>query len=629
MALNSMGSIVQLMEPRFVSGSRTWMCTIAAPAFAASMADVAISGGVTGTAGFLPVVSPATVMAHVMIVGVAMARGTILSRDAVSPLPTPGSVAPAFMLRDAQGTAQAFGDGSGAARATLLFFFKHDCPTCDLMAPVVERVHRGLADAGLRVLGVSQNERVETEAFAERHGLTIPSALDDELEVSEEYGFDAVPALVLAATDGTVVQSFEGFVKADVLALARAAAERCDAAPPEIERAGETLPDWRPGCGSRVHDPDVARRLAVRRGTEKLAARRVRVPVDQDAFEFFAEQGLTDGLPVVPPTEERVVRMLEGTARAPAEVVAQVPPNLAAATVEKIAINAVMAGCRPEYLPVVIAAVEAVCTDEFNLHGVLATTYFVGPLVVVNGPVRHAIGLNCGRNVFGQGFRANGTIGRALQLVVRNVGGGRPGDVDMATFGQPGKFTACIGENEEESCWDPLHVERGFDRDQSTVTVFAGEAPRAIRDQLSRTARSLATSIGLSLEAVAHVKLHGMDQVLLVVSPEHVRTFERDGYTKADLRARIQEATARPLREVLPNDECEKGTSPKVLPKEWLGPDGRPTADALSRPFPKFKRPEDILIAVAGGTAGKFSAVVGGWASGAAGSMAVSREIAG
>ncbi len=421
----------------------------------------------------------------------------------MSTLPTPGTKAAPFALRDAAGAPCGFGPDGPAAPATLIFFFKHDCATCDLTAPLVERVHRALSGSGLRVLGVSQDDAALTAAFADRHGLTFPRALDAELLVSEEYGFDAVPALVLAAEDANVLASFEGFGRADLLALVGLAAERCGSPAPVVEREGEPLPDVRPGCGSKVHDPDVARRLAARRDSSRLAARRVRMPADLDPFEFLDRQGLTDGLPVVPPTEERVARMLAGTARRPADVVADVPPNLAPATVEKIAVNAVMAGCRPEYLPVVIAAVEAACTDAFNLHGVLATTYFVGPLLVVNGPVRHAIGLNCGRNVFGQGTRANATIGRALQLVVRNVGGGRPGEVDMATLGQPGKFGACIGENEEASCWEPLHVERGFDRGQSTVTVFAAEAPRAIRDQLSRSSRSLAASMGFSLEAIA------------------------------------------------------------------------------------------------------------------------------
>jgi len=545
----------------------------------------------------------------------------------MSTLPAPGTKAVSFALRDAAGDSCAFGPDGPAAPATLLFFFKHDCATCDLTAPLVERVHQALSGSGLRVLGVSQDDAALTAGFAERHGLSFPRALDAELLVSEEYGFDAVPALVLADGDAGVLASFEGFGRADLTVLVELAAGRCGVPAPAIEREGESLPESRPGCGSKVHDPDVARRLAARRDGSRLAARRVRMPVDLDPFDFLDQQGLTDGLPVVPPTEERVARMLAGTSRQPGDVVADVPPNLAPATVEKVAINAVMAGCKPEYLPVVIAAVEAACTDAFNLHGVLATTYFVGPLVIVNGPIRHEIGLNCGRNVFGQGTRANATIGRALQLVVRNVGGGRPGEVDMSTLGQPGKVGACIGELEELSCWEPLHVERGFDREQSTVTVFAAEAPRAIRDQLSRNSRSLAASMGYSLEAIAHVKLHGMDQALLVVSPEHARTFEREGYTREDLRARIQEVTARPLRDVLPNDECQKGTVARALPKDWLGSDGRPTPEALDRPFPKFSKADNILIMVAGGTAGKFSAAVGGWASGGLGSKAVTRLI--
>ena len=545
----------------------------------------------------------------------------------MSDLPAAGAEAPAFSLTDPQGAALAFDDG--AAAATLLFFFKHDCATCELTAPLVERLHRALAPRGLRVAGVSQDPAADTAAFVNRHGLSFDVALDADLAVSADYGFDAVPALVLADGTRRVRHSFEGFAKRDLLALTGEAAAACGVAAPEVVRDDDALPDHRPGCGSKVHDPEFARRLAVRRGATAIGARRVRIPVDDDPFEFMAAQGLDDGLPVVPPTEARVLRMLAGTTRPASDVVARVPPNLAPATVEKVAINAVMAGCRPDYLPVVIAAAEAACTDAFNLHGVLATTYFATPVIVVNGPIRRRIGLNCAGNVFGQGFRANATIGRALQLLVRNVGGGRPGEVDMSTLGQPGKFTCCIGEHEEVSGWEPLHVERGFSPDASTVTVFAGEAPRAIRDQLSRTARSLGASMGWCLETMAHPRLHRMGEVLLVVSPEHARTFARDRCTKADLRARIQAVTSRPLRELLPDDECRKGMALAALPPEWLGADGRPTPEALDTPVPKFRRDDDILIVVAGGTAGKFSALLGGWASGAAGSTAVTREITG
>ena len=551
----------------------------------------------------------------------------------MSSLPEPGTLAAPFALADLQAEEQLF-PGSETEAVQLLFFFKHDCETCQLVAPAVEALYRALGPARLRVLAVSQDDLDDARAFAVHARLTPPVVRDDTLEISSIYGFDAVPTLVLTQPDGTVLARFEGWVKADWVDLARRAADACglDSADPEAALSDvvaivEDLPGARPGCGSRAHDPDVTRRLAVVRGALTLGSRRVPIPVDDDAFEFLFDQGLTDGLPVIPPTEDRVLRMLDGTSRAPSEVVAHVPPNLAPATVEKVAINAVMAGCLPEYLPVVLAAVEAACTSEFNLHGVLATTYFVGPVIVVNGPIRHAIGINSGGNAFGQGSRANATIGRALQLIVRNVGGGRPGEVDMSTLGQPGKFTCCIGENEEASCWAPLHVERGYAASDSTVTLLAGEAPRAIRDQLSRSAASLATSFGLSLEGVAHVKLHGISEAMLVISPEHVRTLERDGFSKNDVRAQIQATTSRPLRELLPNDACQKGLLPRALPAEWLDSTGQPLPEALDRRLPKFRRDDDILIVVAGSSAGKFSAVVGGWASGGTSSTAVTTRI--
>src|SRR5881397_3075138 len=166
-----------------------------------------------------------------------------------------------------------------------------------------------------------------------------------------------------------------------------------------------------------------------------------------------------------------------------------------------------MAGCKPEYLPVVLAAVEAACTDEFNIHGVLATTWFAGPVVVVNGPVTRAIGMNSGINALGQGNRANGAIGRALQLVIRNIGGGRPGEVDRATLGNPGKYTFCFAEDEMGSPWEPLSVERGMAPGTSAVTLFAGEGSRGIVDQASRTPESLARSFAGALRTVAHPKL--------------------------------------------------------------------------------------------------------------------------
>jgi hypothetical protein len=254
-----------------------------------------------------------------------------------------------------------------------------------------------------------------------------------------------------------------------------------------------------------------------------------------------------------------------------------------------------MAGCRPEYLPVVIAAVQAVCTDQFNMHGVLATTHFPGPIIIVNGPVRRRIGMNAGLNALGQGNRANATIGRALQLIVRNLGGGRPGGVDRAALGQPGKYTFCFAE--------------------STVTVFAGSAPTGIIDQLSRGARSLAASYGLALAAASHPKQYGYGEIVVVVPPEHVDTFAKDGWTKDQVRAAIQEATLRPARELAGDERCAEGLPAVVAARD---------PEAL---LPKFASADNIKLVVAGGEAGKFGAYLLGWASGPRGSIMTTRAI--
>jgi hypothetical protein len=342
------------------------------------------------------------------------------------------------------------------------------------------------------------------------------------------------------------------------------------------------------------------------------AARRVEIGAAEDEAEAMFERGWTDGLPVVPPTPERVERMLTGTARRPEDIVAVVPPNLVECTVEKVAINAVMAGCRPEYLPVVIAALEAACTDAFNMHGLLATTWFSGPVVVVNGPVARAIGMNSGVNALGQGNRANATIGRALQLVVRNVGGGRPGEVDRATLGQPGKYTFCFAEDEAGSPWEPLHVTRGFAPEQSTVTLFAGEAPRGLADQLSRSAEQLANTFAACLRTVWHPKAVMAFDAMVVVSPEHARVFRESGWSKARLLAELQ------ARLQIPGSELVRGAGG--------------IAEGLPEAFrdvtvPKF-RDGGLLVVHAGGGAGLFSAIIGGWASGALGSDPVTVPIA-
>jgi hypothetical protein len=310
--------------------------------------------------------------------------------------------------------------------------------------------------------------------------------------------------------------------------------------------------------------------------------------------------------------------MLSGTARDRDELVGLVPPNYGRATVEKIAVNAAMAGGKPEYLPVVIAAVEAACDPVFNLHGQSATTHFAAPLIIVNGPIRSVIGLNCGAGLFGPGFRANATIGRALRLVMINLGGVKPGEISMSTFGHPGRYTYCIGEYEEVSPWEPLHVERGFERTESAVTLFSGEAPHGINDHASRSAAQLVASIGWSMTGIwNHKNFPVYGHTLLVIGPEHARTIADERWSKEEVKRFLFDTIRRPYRELLPGPDGAEGA--RLRPEEPpRGPDDL---------VPKFPSPEELMIVVAGGTAGRFSVAIPGWLGGKHGSQPVTRPV--
>jgi hypothetical protein len=299
-----------------------------------------------------------------------------------------------------------------------------------------------------------------------------------------------------------------------------------------------------------------------------------------DAFETLHARGVTDGLPVIPPTAERVAAAVEASGRPGHELIGLVAPRHGRATVEKIAINAVMAGCRPEYLPAVIAAVEAVCDPAFALVGVSGTTDAVTPLLILNGPVRGELGVNCAAGVFGAGWRANATIGRAVRLVWANVGGATPGVISMSTFAQPGRYSYCIGEHEEVSPWEPLHVEHGFAPTDSTVAALAAEAPQVVVDARHRSAREILTTIARCGEAIASHEQAPLGDTLLVIGPEHAQTIAGDGWSKADVRAFVWEHAR---------------------------------ADVAGERVPKFRSPQSLAIIVAGGTAGRFSAWIPGW----------------
>ena len=326
-------------------------------------------------------------------------------------------------------------------------------------------------------------------------------------------------------------------------------------------------------------------------------------PVDD--LEIWFDKGVTDGLPVIPPSRSRVERMLAATTRERGDLVGEVAPNYGRATVEKVAINAVMAGCRPEYLPVVLGAVEAACDPTFNLHGVATSTHFSAPLIVVHGPIRARIGLNCSFGVFGPGHRANATIGRALRLVMINVGGAKPAETSMSTFGHPGRYTYCIGEHEEASPWAPYHVDRGLAAGDSAVTLFAGEGPHGISDHASRTARALAGSLGWSMAGLWNAKHFPLySHTMLVVGPEHARTFADDGWSKADLTRYLFETVRAPYRTLQPTEDNGEGTNLRFA---------RGGEPAPGEPIPKFPSPDALHVVVAGGTAGRFSMAIPGW----------------
>ncbi|MCH2186471.1 thioredoxin [Myxococcota bacterium] len=469
----------------------------------------------------------------------------------------------------------------------LVAFVKRDCPTCGLVVPVL----KGLSE--------KRSVTVYTQDDA-----SFPAPLqpidDTGLETSFRHQIEVVPTL-LRVEGGVEVERTVGWHRGDWEALSGEG------------ELGTGLPALRPGCGSASVDPEVALDLRVRFGDHSLHSRRVEFGSAEDEIEALYDRGWTDGLPVVPPTERRVLAMLEGTSRAPDEIVAHIPPDLAPCTVEKVAINAVLAGCKPEYLPVVLAAVEAACSEAFNIHGLLATTMTSGPVLIVNGPIRRALDMNAGRNVFGQGNRANSTIGRALQLVVRNVGGGRPGEIDRATFGNPGKVGFCFAEDEEGSPWSPLSTDLGAAAGQSTVTLFPGEGPRTIVDQLARDPESLARSYAMNLRSLHHPKAVMAFDCLLAIGPEHARVFSEAGWDKKDLLARLHELL------VIPTEELVRGAGGVA--------EGVPE-NVQAKALPKF-RPGGILIVHCGGEAGLFSAMIGGWVTGEMGSQPVVKEITG
>ena len=332
---------------------------------------------------------------------------------------------------------------------------------------------------------------------------------------------------------------------------------------------------------------------------------RIRLPDTWAAIEHFFEQEWSDGLPVVPPTESLVSQMLDAVHRDPGDVIGHVPPRFGEATVESVAVHAVMAGCQPAYFPVVLTAIEALLDPRFGLHGVIATTHVSTPLLIINGPIARELDINAGYNLFGQGWRANATIGRATRLVLNNLGGALPGGTDQSTLGHPGKFTYCIAENESDSPWPPLHVERGFAPDESTVTVLAAAAPYSMSDFFNNTALGIMRTFADCMSNVGSANMYRGGEMLMVVGPEHARDISRDGWSKTDIKYYLYEYARKPYAEArlggMYSDDVRRDLWPR-----WIDYN---RDDVM---IPLVRTPDEILV-IYGGGAGRHSAWVPGW----------------
>jgi hypothetical protein len=482
--------------------------------------------------------------------------------------------------------------GLTAGGCALLLFVNEDCPTSAMALRRLGPLCRAWQEAGLTATAVFEDPLEVAVRVARRLGWTGGVAAEEPpYETSRAYRLISVPTVVLVDRAETIAGTVTGWDHAALAALIGRAEALLGT---RLALPEATEPLLKPGCSSKAAiDPELAAAMSSSAGTD-------------DIEEMF-ERGWTDGLPVVPPTPDRVEAMLGGCDGRVS--LGLVPPDMGEATLERVSACGVLAGCRPAYFPVVVAAAQAALDPAFNLHGQAVTTQPAGQLVVVNGPVREAIGLNSGMGALGPGFRANLTIGRALRLLVTLTGGGMPGKLDRATQGQMGKVGFCVAEDEELSPWEPLHVERGFQPEQSVVTVIGCDAPLSISDHRSRTPEDLAWVLAWAAASAWSTNWWPLEEPsVFVICPEHAEMFRAAGWTKQQLRHFMFEAVHKPAGELRRGE-----TTPFVH-----------AADPAEQ-VPKWASPEAIVLIVAGGEAGRYSAVLGPCTG--MGSQIVSREV--
>ena len=325
--------------------------------------------------------------------------------------------------------------------------------------------------------------------------------------------------------------------------------------------------------------------------------------VDPDAaaelISLYFEKGWTDGLPVVPPSETSVRKMLDAVDLTGDEVIGEVQVRNTQITSSKVAINAVMAGCLPEYMPVVLSAVKGLCHPDFGYHGFATSTGGAFVVVIINGPIPDTLGINARDNAFGPGCRPNMTIGRSLRLLMMNAINTRPGKLDRSTLGNPGKIAFCFAENEKISPWEPLHVERGYAKEQSTTTLFAAEAIIQTYNQLSSTPKPLLTGMADAMANMGSMNIIGQQQMVVVLGAEHTEILRDSGWSKKDVKAFLYANAKRSIADLkgagrMPGAVAESDAS------EWR----HPVQDS-----------NDIILVCAGGAVGCFSACLPGWGS--------------
>jgi hypothetical protein len=325
----------------------------------------------------------------------------------------------------------------------------------------------------------------------------------------------------------------------------------------------------------------------------------LRGSVDDVILEYY-RRGWTDGLPIRLPTDEAVGEMLRGTDLPRSHLLGIMVPKRGQATVEKIAVNAVMAGCRPTYMPVLIGAVEGLLETDFDLLGVQSSTGAHSPLVILNGPIRRQIRVNCSSGALGPGWQANASIGRAIRLILNNVGGAKIGMTDMTTLGMAENFTYCLGENEEKNPWEPFHVEQGFEKEESTVSVVGAYSPEHVSDHVGVGPKEILAVAADVISRMTRFHIPAMDPIIsrdsiLILCPEHADSIAKAGWTKNDVQKFVSDHAQIPYERL---KRLGRFLDPSKLVDSVEG-----------QTVPLCSRPDGIKIIVAGGP-GKHSAYI-------------------